>query len=84
MANFQLTHSEVEELFSQDPAEKDKGGFQAFFVKLQGLCNRTSGVIDLGASEIAAINKHMDEYKKGGWQGKIKRIFERSFQAATE
>jgi len=77
MATFRLNNPEIDGLFSQDPAEKDKGGFQAFFVKLQENCNRSSGLIELSGTEIRAINKHIREYKKGGWQRKIKRIFER-------
>lgn len=75
----QLNDGEFEELFSYDPAEYHKGGFQKFFAQLQLKTDSKSKIVSLNDNDIEFILKHGRVPKSGGWQKSIRRIFDRHF-----
>jgi cellulose biosynthesis protein BcsQ/class 3 adenylate cyclase len=72
-----LNERELELLFEQDPASRSEGGFQNFLVKLQEKTNRGSGDIDLTISDLERIARLAFDYRQGGWQNQLRRIFGR-------
>jgi hypothetical protein len=74
-----LNHKEYEELNKQDDASKNKGGFQHFLVGLKGRINRQTLELRLSPSDLERIHRHKANPKKGGWQGRFKKIFGRHF-----
>jgi hypothetical protein len=73
----QLTQEEVARLFEQDPSSRSAGGFQAFLVMLQEKTNKQTRFIDLTISDLERIARYAFDYRQGGWQNKLKRIFGR-------
>lgn len=75
----QLNPEEYKELFSHDPSEYYKGGFQKFFARLQLKTDSKSNIISLNDKDIEFISKHGKDPKIGGWQKSLRRIFDRHF-----
>jgi hypothetical protein len=72
-----LEPEERKSLFKQDPASKGGGGFQAFLVGLQQRVQDDSK-IELTVRDRERIARYAHDYKGGGWQGRLRRIFGRS------
>jgi hypothetical protein len=72
-----LNEDEVALLFEQDPRSRSEGGFQNFLVKLQEKTNRNTGYIDLTTSDLERIARLAFDYRQGGWQNQLRRIFGR-------
>jgi hypothetical protein len=53
------------------------GGFESFLRSLQTKVNKQTRQIVLSPGDIDKIYRHKADPKKGGWQARIKRIFER-------
>lgn len=73
----QLTKRELEILFSQDPQTKTDGGFQCLLVNLQGKVDRVTGDINLDKKDLERIPRYAFDYKQGGWENMLMRIFSR-------
>ena len=72
-----LNGEELELLFEQDPSSRNAGGFQNFLVKLQEKTNRSTGELELNLSDLERIARLAFDYRHGGWQNQLRRIFGR-------
>jgi len=83
-----LNKTELVELMRQDPATKERGGFQRFLVGLQSRVNKKTGRLELSEKDMDRIIKAGKDRTKGGFQARIykifKRIFERHFDFGNE
>jgi len=75
-----LSKKELNELFKQDPAQRGRGGFQRLLVKLQKLTNRSTRIMELNGEDIDRIKQYSRNPKKGGFQSRIRKIFEKHFK----
>lgn len=73
-----LTVAEVAELDRQDPATRTRGGWQRLIVGLQQRVNRLTLELDLDERDLERIARYAFDYKRGGWQGRLMKIFSRS------
>ena len=73
-----LTLGEIAELDRQNPATKANGGFQGLLVTLQQKVNRLTRELTLDARDLDHIARYAFDYKRGGWQGRLTRIFGRT------
>lgn len=73
-----LTQSEINVLDRQDPSTANDGGYQSFLVQLQQKLNRTANSLDLDKSDLERIPRYAFEYGQGGWEERLKAIFERT------
>lgn len=73
----ELSQSEKNALFKQNPKTKDRGGFQALLVNIQSLTDIT-GRLFLTASLIARIRCYAFCYGNGGWENRLMSIFSRT------
>jgi MinD-like ATPase involved in chromosome partitioning or flagellar assembly/class 3 adenylate cyclase len=73
-----LTQAERDALFRQKPETKQGGGFQAFLVKLQGRMQPDSNEIKLTVDDRERIARYAFDYRGGGWQARLKKIFGRT------
>jgi hypothetical protein len=70
-----LTQPEVEALFQQHPDTAQDGGFQSLLVSLQSKLNSATSEIELDRDDLERIPKYAFDYKNGGWQTRLLRIF---------
>ena len=75
-----LTEREREYLFAQDPKSKAGGGFQAFLVGLQKKVDKATGTTTLTLTDRERIARYAHNYKGGGWQGRLRKIFGRTLE----
>jgi hypothetical protein len=73
-----LTVEELAELDRQEPATKARRGWQGLIVGLQQRVNRFTREIDLDERALERIPRYAFDYKRGGWQGRLMRIFSRT------
>ncbi len=73
-----LTEQERDCLFAIDPKTKGGGGFQAFLVGLQQRSDKGTGRLDLTLADRERIARYAHDYKGGGWQGRLRKIFGRT------
>jgi hypothetical protein len=73
-----LNQDEVAELFTQDPAQKSKGGFQGLLVGLQENYTANQGKLFVDPVTATKIRKYAFGYKNGGWQRRLLKIFGRT------
>src|SRR5262249_47041819 len=73
-----LTVEELEELSKQSPSSASDGGFQNFLVKLQHRVNGGTRELELDHEDLSRIHRYAFGYKGGGWQTRLKKIFESS------
>ncbi|MGE0393903.1 MAG: aspartyl-tRNA synthetase [Vicinamibacterales bacterium] len=73
-----LNEKEVAELDRQNPSTKSNGGFQGLLVGLQSRVDRLTGILDLTGRDIERIQRYAFDYRRGGWQGRLLRIFGRN------
>jgi len=73
-----LTQQEREFLSVQDPKSKSGGGFQAFLVGLQQRVDKKTGRLELTLADRERIARYAHDYKGGGWQGRLRKIFGRA------
>jgi hypothetical protein len=74
---FTLNESELEFLRRQDPATEGDGGFQQLLVTLQGNLEENTNRIYLTRPVRARIRRYAFDYRQGGWQERLLRIFSR-------
>lgn len=73
-----FTPEERAALFRQDPKSKSGGGFQAFLVALQNRTLQPENRLDLTISDRERIARYAHDYRGGGWQGRLRKIFGRT------
>jgi hypothetical protein len=73
-----FTAEERTSLFKQNPASRSGGGFQAFLVGLQERVNAATNTLELRLSDRERIARYAHDYKGGGWQGRLSKIFGRT------
>lgn len=73
-----LNKAEIDELLLQDPKTKSDGGFQSLLVSLQERLNKTTGLLTLDETDLERIPKYAFDYKNGGWEERLKTIFQRT------
>jgi len=73
-----LNAYEVQELNLQDPASRSKGGFQGLLVGLQTRVGKGTGTLVLNARDLERIARYAFDYRNGGWQARLMRIFGRT------
>jgi hypothetical protein len=73
-----LTVGELAELDRQNPATKANGGFQGLLVTLQQKVDRFTRELVLDGRDLDRIARYAFDYKRGGWQGRLTRIFGRT------
>lgn len=78
MTTITLNEVEREILYRQDPSQKKKGGWQSLLVTLQELTNEATGEIILPPIIMEKISRYAFDYKQGGWEDRLKGIFERT------
>lgn len=74
-----LNKEEFKLLMIQDDNTRTRGGFQNFLVGLKYRINRNTKELDLNDSDIEKIRRYKQDPKKGGFQSRCKKIFERNF-----
>ncbi|MGO9118391.1 MAG: hypothetical protein ACLQPD_12395 [Desulfomonilaceae bacterium] len=79
-----LNKGELAELSRQDPETKDSGGFQSFLVRWQMTVNRNTGELVLSKEDMDRIIRLGKNRSKGGFQGRIYKIFQRHFDFNKE
>jgi hypothetical protein len=73
-----MNAGEIAELDRQNPATKNRGGFQSMLVGFQLGLDRSSGRLTLSDRDLEQIARYAFDYQNGGWQRRLKRIFERT------
>jgi hypothetical protein len=73
-----LNPSEVAELDRQAPDTKANGGWQNLLVTLQCLVDRQTGRLVLTSTLVKRIQRYAFNYRKGGWQARLRRVFGRT------
>ncbi len=81
MRQILLNAAEMEVLFRQDPGTQRDGGYQSLLVRLQGNTDRTTGALTLTDNDLERIPRYAFDYGNGGWEGRLKGIFERHLGA---
>ena len=71
-----LSAGEMEILFRQNPNTRRDGGFQSFLVCLQNKTDKASGLLSLTDSDLERIPRYAFDYGNGGWESRLKGIFE--------
>lgn len=71
-----LEPEEYASLSEQDPASRGGGGFQALLVNLQERVKDMQ--LDLTVQDRERIARYAHDYRSGGWQGRLRKIFGRS------
>jgi hypothetical protein len=72
-----LNQGEMSELFRQDAAGREGGGWQRRIVSFQERLNKTTGELSLTADDIDWIRRHGSHPEKGSWQRWLNGAFER-------
>lgn len=75
--NVTLNKSEIADLMEQPRDTKDSGGFQSLLVSLQEKLNPGSGELTLSPSDLDRIPRYAFDYRNGGWQSRLVKIFGR-------
>ena len=73
--NFKLKQQEISELMKADPATERDGGYQGLLVELQRALKAYE--ITITKAQMERIHRYAFEYKNGGWQGRLLKIFGR-------
>lgn len=76
-----LNHDEYLALFKQDPAMRNRGGFQSFIVRLQNQYRPGTQELRLTEQDLDDIPRYAFDYEDGGWERDMKAIFERHLGA---
>jgi hypothetical protein len=77
MQHFTLNNVERDILFRQDENTGNDGGWQRLLVKLQSQLNATTLEIGLDGSDLERIPRYAFDYGNGGWEERLRGIFER-------
>lgn len=78
--NIILDANELDRLF--DPAgTRGQGGFQSLLGSLQARTDRATGALKLTDDDLKRISRYAFDYGNGGWEDRLKVIFERTLGA---
>ena len=72
-----LNEQEVLALLRQDPSTRGQGGFQNLMLNLQDRLNKSTHELTLTGADIEQIRRYAFDYGNGGWEGRLKEVFER-------
>jgi len=75
-----LNAAEFEVLMRQDPTTKEDGGYQRLLITLQEKLYAGSQ-LDLTNEDLERIPKYAFDYGNGGWENRLKSIFQRHLGA---
>lgn len=75
--NLTLNSAEFSIVMEQDPASRSDGGYQSLLVTLQDLTDGATHVMVLPRHLLPRIQRYAFEYGNGGWEERLKAIFER-------
>jgi hypothetical protein len=78
MKSVTLNSTEIEILYRQHPITEHDGGFQKLLVDLQSAVDRNTGALALSDEHEEKISRYAFDYKNGGWEDRLKSIFERT------
>jgi len=78
MITVTLNQSERDVLYRQEQASKDDGGWQRLLVTLQELTDESNGELTILPIVLERIQRYAFSYGKGGWEDRLKAIFERT------
>jgi hypothetical protein len=81
MQTVTLNPTEIGILDRQDPMTERDGGFQKLLVDLQYAVDRKTGALALTDEHEEKIPRYAFDYKNGGWEDRLKSIFERTLGA---
>ena len=73
-----VTEDERAALFVEPEATKHRGGFQAFLVGLQSRVEPETNRLELTITDRERIARYAHDYRSGGWQGRLRKIFGRT------
>ena len=69
-----LNTDEIDILFRSNSGQ---GGFQSLLTGLQEKTNKQTGELNLSDSDLERISRYAFNYENGGWQDRLRGIFER-------
>jgi hypothetical protein len=78
MQTVTLNSSEIAVLDRQDLMTERDGGFQKLLVDLQYSLDRKTRALALSDEHEEKIPRYAFDYKNGGWEDRLKRIFSRT------
>ena len=73
-----LNSFEIAELDRQRPSTRSDGGFQGMMVDFAFRVDRRSGRLALTPRDLERIPRYAFDYRRGGWQKRLQRIFGRN------
>jgi hypothetical protein len=73
-----LDEFEIDALDREDPDTESDGGWQGLLIRLQLKVDRSSGCLHLDARDLEQIFRYAFEYGNGGWEDRLKSVFERT------
>jgi hypothetical protein len=72
-----LNPEELSVLDRQAPSTKENGGWQNLLVTLQEKVDRKGRSIRLDVSDLERIQRYAFSYGNGGWENRLRAIFQR-------
>ena len=78
MQTVTLNSGEIALLDLQDPNTEHDGGFQQLLVDFRNSLDRNTGALALSDEHEEKIPRYAFDYKNGGWEDRLKRIFSRT------
>ncbi len=73
-----LNATEIAILNRQPRQTKANGGWQSLIVGLAEKVNPVNGAITLTVTDLERIHRYAFEYRRGGWQSRLRAIFGRN------
>ena len=73
-----LSTIEIAELDRQRPSTRSDGGYQGMVVDFAFRVDRRTGRLLLTDRDLERIPRYAFDYRRGGWQTRLQRIFGRS------
>ena|ERR1051325_502517 len=73
-----LNRDEIAQLDRRRPETKSRGGWQLLIVTLSQSVDRSTGRLVLDGLTMDRIRKYAFEYRNGGWQARLRRVFGRT------
>lgn len=77
-----LNEQEIRVLDRQHPSTRRRGGFQSLLVGLALRVERETGRLVLTSRDIERIGRYAFDYGNGGWENRLRYVFERSLGPA--
>ena len=71
-----LNFKEWNTLHRTKRADRSKGGFQSFMVKMQDRADYNTGALELNSHDVDTIRRYYN-YDNGGYESRLRKIFSR-------